>query len=53
MNMVPNLTKNGPEPECGHETAMFSGRTIDILGLVQLLVEVGDVLYDVCLLGLA
>ncbi len=31
------ITKNGQEPECGHETAMFSGRTIDVLRLLQLI----------------
>jgi len=31
----PRFTKYGQEPECGHETAMFSGRTIYVVGLLQ------------------
>ena len=30
------FTKNAQEPECGHETTLFSGRTIYVIGLLQL-----------------
>jgi hypothetical protein len=28
------FTKRAQEPECGHKTAMFSGRTVYVLGLL-------------------
>jgi hypothetical protein len=31
-----DVTKSGQEPECWHESAMFSGRAIYILGSLQL-----------------
>jgi hypothetical protein len=34
---LPSITKIGQEPKCGHETAMFSGRTIYVVGLLHLL----------------
>jgi hypothetical protein len=33
----PNLMPFGQEPECGHETALFSGRTIYVIGSLHLL----------------
>jgi hypothetical protein len=35
------ITKSGPEPEYGHENALFSRRAIYILGPSQLAVEEG------------
>ena len=35
------FTKSGQEPECGHETAMFSGRVVYILGSLQVGIDTG------------